>query len=274
MARLRRAPAYANALLEELRIEGSADVYVVAQKLNLDITSVDAANFDGALVRAKNAPVGSIAVRNSIREKGRRNFTIAHEIGHFVLPGHDQAGLICTDADVGAWGDDAKNLEREADEFAAELLMPSTFALSIIRTGPPSLRLVEDLSNACSSSLSSAAWRFCDLTSERCAVIWSTDRTVCWSRRSEDFRFGLKNHVPVPQGSFAFDCFNSHQVPDNPQPVSARLWIDSWNVEEDGRIWEQSRILPFYRSVLTLLWIKDRIEKRTDYDEDELLKEL
>ncbi len=50
---------------------------------------------------------------------GRKNFTLAHEIGHFLLPGHDQTELVCTKADIGNWGDGSKEIEREADEFAA-----------------------------------------------------------------------------------------------------------------------------------------------------------
>jgi len=80
--------------------------------------------------------------------------------------------------------------------------------------------------------------------------------------------------VTVPQGSYALDCFNFAEVPDHPEPVSAGIWIESWNVHEDSSIWEHSKGLPSYRSVLTLLWIKERIEKLTDYDEDELLEEL
>ena len=66
--------------------------------------------FEGALIRASDLPVCAIVVRESIRGLGRKNFTIAHEIGHFVLPGHDRASLACTAADVANWADhsDAK----------------------------------------------------------------------------------------------------------------------------------------------------------------------
>jgi hypothetical protein len=40
-------------------------------------------------------------------------------------------------------------------------------------------------------------------------------------------------------------------------------------VLEDAVLWEHSIGLPFYESVLSLLWIKDRIERYSDYDEPE-----
>ena len=83
-------------------------------------------------MRAKGTPFGAIIVRDSIREPGRKNFTVAHEIGHCVLPGHDKADLVCTSTEVGNWSDSAKEFEREANEFAAELLMPEVVVRQIM----------------------------------------------------------------------------------------------------------------------------------------------
>jgi hypothetical protein len=34
-------------------------------------------------------------------------------------------------------------------------------------------------------------------------------------------------------------------------------------------IWEESRLLPNFDSVITLLWIKERIERFSDFDDEE-----
>jgi hypothetical protein len=49
-------------------------------------------------------------IRKSIREAGRKNFTLAHEIGHFLLPGHDQTELVCTSPMSGIGATDRKRL--------------------------------------------------------------------------------------------------------------------------------------------------------------------
>ena len=59
-------------------------------------------------------------------------------------------------------------------------------------------------------------------------------------------------------------------MPTHPELVPAEAWIDSWNLIQGSRIYEESRALPSYGSVLTLIWIKDRIERKSDYDEDEV----
>ena len=70
---------------------------------------------------------GRAIVLNGPDDSGRRRFTIAHEIGHFVLypercrserGGVDEAG---------------RREEREADTFAAELLMPEHLVREAVR---------------------------------------------------------------------------------------------------------------------------------------------
>jgi Zn-dependent peptidase ImmA (M78 family) len=63
---------------------------------------------------------------NAVESETRQRFTIAHELGHWVcqcLEGHT-APLYCRVEDVGV-DLEAKALEREANVFAAELLMPA-----------------------------------------------------------------------------------------------------------------------------------------------------
>jgi IrrE N-terminal-like domain len=62
---------------------------------------------------------GHAIVLNGGGDERRRRFTIAHEIGHFVLhPGRQRSER------GGKVNEAGRVLEREADAFAAELLMP------------------------------------------------------------------------------------------------------------------------------------------------------
>jgi hypothetical protein len=77
------------------------------------------------------------------RSPGRRNFTIAHELGHWHLhrdAGDDAHARFCRSDDVG--GDSrairlALRIEREANRFAAALLMPE----ALVRAQAKELRL-------------------------------------------------------------------------------------------------------------------------------------
>src|SRR5208283_5057373 len=105
MTKVDKGRAYAQALLSELKVTGPTDARGIAAQLQLDVSELDVQGFDGGLVRVKGTPIGAIIVRDSIREPGRKNFTVAHEIGHFVLPGHDTSGAVCGPSEIGNWAD-------------------------------------------------------------------------------------------------------------------------------------------------------------------------
>src|SRR5260370_38144180 len=76
------------------------DLYELAEELGLQIRDVPATGFDGALVRIAGRriagrPDGIIAKRESIVGEARKRFTIAHEVAHFVLPGHGVDVSVC-----------------------------------------------------------------------------------------------------------------------------------------------------------------------------------
>ena len=247
--------AYARALVAELPSK-LTDTHQIAAALGLGLQEAEVDGFDGALVRATNLPLGAIVIRKSIREASRKNFTIAHEIGHFVLSASDRTSLACASSDVANWSDTSKDMERQADEFAAELLMPAALVEAIIHGESPSLQLIEEIARKSRTSLSAAAWRYCDLAKESCAVVWSTDRAISWSKRAAGFGFSLPKGKRIEEGTFADACFAKAKVPKRPRSVPARLWISSANTDKGATIWEQSKALPAYRSAISLLWFR------------------
>ncbi|MDX6524482.1 MAG: hypothetical protein QOI17_1995, partial [Gaiellales bacterium] len=74
----------------------------------------------------------------------RRRFSVAHEVGHFLLHALDQRqAVFCRAADMRPDPDSPERLrEREANRFAAELLMPEPMvAREAQRLGPDPLAL-------------------------------------------------------------------------------------------------------------------------------------
>jgi Zn-dependent peptidase ImmA (M78 family) len=97
--------------------------------LKLDEVDDDLSGFLYRDHKAKNVIIGA----NKSHHPNRQRFTIAHELGHYLL---HQGELVHLDSDRGAFmlnlrdsvsskGED--NDEREANLFAAELLMPAKF---------------------------------------------------------------------------------------------------------------------------------------------------
>lgn len=61
---------------------------------------------------------------NDSQGQQRKNFTIAHEIGHYVLHRGEKHMFVDETIGVFARSNESNNIEREANAFAAALLMP------------------------------------------------------------------------------------------------------------------------------------------------------
>jgi hypothetical protein len=101
----------------------------------------------------------------------RQRFTIAHELGHFVLHRGEQAGFQCDKDAVHLGLGESAAIEREADEFASHLLMPSDVVCKAIADQPIDLRLLSELADAFDVSFEALCIRFIKLTEQRAVLL-------------------------------------------------------------------------------------------------------
>jgi hypothetical protein len=117
------------ASLCRLRVRAADDLGPIAG-------AVPAVQFSGVLLPAR----WEIWVRRD-EPAPRRRFTVAHEIGHHLLHS-DGAAVLCRPADVETARGDVRDREREANRFAAELLMPEPLVRAAAdREGPDPIAL-------------------------------------------------------------------------------------------------------------------------------------
>ncbi len=90
----------------------------LADAMGIDIRFVNIPSFEGMYVADEN-----VILISSLRPDGRKRFTCAHELGHHIL-GH---GTVIDE--IIEEGSD-KEIEKEADFFAAMLLLPISFIKS------------------------------------------------------------------------------------------------------------------------------------------------
>lgn len=155
------------------------------------VVADDLAGCEGALVPGDTKPRRWAIMYDRKQNAGRRAYTIAHELGHFVLhrqlvdedPDFD-GGFHCTKEAVehGA----GRDIEKEANEFAANLLMP----LDDYRRRIPSDQLADlnrlgDAADRYGVSLTAATLRWLEYTTTRAMVIASVDGFALWAKSSE-----------------------------------------------------------------------------------------
>ena len=119
----------------------------IGGEITIDDTKID--SIGGSItVRGKN---NFTIYLSSFTSQKRDNFTIAHELGHYVL--HSKLGTTPINANR---DDSSKSLvEREANCFAAEFLMPEKDLRQSFSTNSSLIHLAEEYN----VSLSAMKWR-------------------------------------------------------------------------------------------------------------------
>lgn len=124
----------ANILKEQKIKESPVDVDAVAKALGATVIYSPSLNNDLSGMIFIEGDKTIIGV-NSVHHRNRQRFTIAHEIGHFLLHKNvNESNSIHVDGGfVQTWNRDGRSSqgqdadEIEANRFAAELLMPTKF---------------------------------------------------------------------------------------------------------------------------------------------------
>jgi hypothetical protein len=255
---LRRARAAAERLARQIRIRAPEDIALedIAWMFGARVEHGDLPGAHARLARIGDRAV--IRVSTRVADPGAQRFSIAHEIGHMVL-GHETSApeAVCEPTPRG------DTREAEANAFAAELLMPEVLVRRRCEVSPVSFEVVRELARDYQVSLLSAALRFVELTSERCALVFAKSRRVAWVARSPSFGPHIPSGMPLEQASVAIDFFTKGSLYSGCQPVPADSWLDD-SVAGDVEIMEDTATVPEMNAVIALLWIPERVAARFD----------
>lgn len=249
----------ARKIIEELVIGDPAQINLeaIAARLNVEISEADVDGFDGAVQKIREPRCGLITVRRSIREHARKRFVIAHELGHYQMPDHWEEQSLCTVSDVEYQRLRTRRSEVEADEFAAELLMPEPLFRPRALSQSPGMDAIRQLAGEFHTSLTATAVRFVQLTARPCAVVLSTDARIKWYGTSETFHGHMRTGGRLDLRSCASVFFRTGSLEESATLVTASTWIKNKRMKQDLQITEHSIALPFYDAVLTLLYVDE-----------------
>jgi len=218
-----RVSSVASTVLQEKGQGGSLPVSILALAVNeyLELEGLSSkAQFDGRLELCCGKPTIYINVRGRDLEDPRVRFTLGHELGHFFL--HRRwlrRGIAFHDADV-FQKDEVIQIEREANLFASECLLPEVPVRRILGSKMLSLSLVQQVASSANASIRATAIRLAHLTTCRCCFFWEEEGKIVWSAPSDDWRQGKfpfvawKGRLPAnSQAAAAGDGFAEREVP-------------------------------------------------------------
>lgn len=192
------------------------------------------------------------------RTPGRVRFTIGHELGHYYL----HRAYLLTGRSHGSKADfrSTNEMEQEADEFAAALLMPLELFRAEVKRYRQNVCALKELcelaEHRLGASVTSTVRRYCQADIEPCAAVFSRNGVVQWACYSEDMRRLGMGYVPFGQGlprgsrsARSFDELSSAGCIEG--EVDPAAWFE--RPYHRGRIWEEAMLLGRDGLVLTYL---------------------
>lgn len=235
-----------------LAIETTAQIFPGDPITKVEEEDLD--GFAGALVPAESRTRWGIAYGKG-QSRGRRRFTIAHEFGHFLLHRKKYPnGIHSSEADVD--GRTKLEVEREANEFAAWLLMPlDDFRKQITPRDKPDFDAIGICADRYEVSLVAAVLRWLRYTDRRAVFVTSVDGYIKWAWSSDAaFKSGVfirtsRGPVELPAGSAVGQ---GHFTPEARSGIDhpAGVWFNQPTKEHS--FWSEK-----YETAYTLLHLAD-----------------
>ncbi len=183
---------------------------------------------EGALVRnSDNHAEWGIFVNPKARAE-RKRFTVAHELGHFILHRKVQSTFNCDKESVYSGIDTLKKIEREADDFASNLLMPGNMLRDRIEGKCIDFHLLGDLAKEFGVSLEAMCIRLVKYTDKRAVLVY-------WDHGFLKYQW--------PSGGARRTRVRLRQTGDPQEPLAGTLAVDEeikqeWDgVEMPAGVW-------------------------------------
>lgn len=204
------------------------DVETFARSVGIiDFMDLEVDGFVGALQTDMEKTKGIILSAAGMPPR-RRRFTVAHELGHFLIAAH-RGDKRCTARDLMETRRETlhQKEEAQANRFAAGLLMPKPwFVQQTDELGTPAVVHLRALADTYDVSLEAAANRWAELTPEACAFVFLRNGQVRYARPSRTF----PSLGPRPGDAAPSSCAPRTGVPRRPVRVAGSDWLRA-----DGR---------------------------------------
>jgi Zn-dependent peptidase ImmA (M78 family) len=196
------------------------------------------------------------------RPKGRVNFSIAHELGHFFIPSH-RAQLLAGEMHNSVSDfRSPQSQEQEADDFAACLLMPRELFIAEVQRFRQRVCTLSEIGQLAEqrlkTSLTSTARRYVQCDVEACSIVFSQHGVMKWAMHSHDMKSKnmkyISANVAVPNGSKTQSLWHRSQSAPRSMSdegtVNAAIWFDNPYCD---MLWEDVLLLGGTGFAITLL---------------------
>jgi hypothetical protein len=272
------AEAEAKRVLGNFKNEALAtDPFGIADQVGITVKPKDSSEpgVSGFLMRVGNQ--FGIQYARHLANQGFIRFTVSHELGHYFLPGHPEhlfpSGTGVHESRSGFISSD--RYERQADHFAAALLMPETPFKSEMNKAGDGLAAIETLSNLFQTSMTATAIRFAKYAEGAVAVVMSSGKRIEYCIMSELLK-SAHGIAWIPKGEFLSRTTPTARFNENAAFVEQAKKVEGCSLLSewfDGapeiEMNEDVIGLGSYGKTLTVLYTDQDIEGELGSDDDE-----
>lgn len=195
--------------------------------------------FEGMLLpHPKKKGEWGIIYNKSLKSKGRVNFTLCHELGHYLMHREKYPeGIKCSSKDMLRWDSEEAMIEAEANTFASYLLMPLDDFRAQIKDKEISLGLFDELSERYAVSTCAAILKWLKITDQRAMIVVGKDGFIDWAWSSDKllksgiFYRARQEVIELPSESLAAKrdkSFDNYSGVTHPRGV----WLGDEEVKE------------------------------------------
>lgn len=198
------------------------------------------------------------------RDSPRARFTLGHELGHFFIDDHRHALMSGSASRHKSFCEFQSDLrvEKEADHFAANLLMPAGRTRKLAKPLDSGISSVLELAKAFKCSLTSTAIRCVDLNLFPAAIVgWRPDGST-WQWKSNSLREAgywkaVTDSESLPPDSATARAFRGESAPGTgffSNGTVAGMWFPKALPSKRERLFVEEAISLGRHGVLTLLY--------------------
>lgn len=262
---LSKSAVAAASLLESCGLDDVIDfpLDLLASGLGITLIEKPLENCDGRIIFGKTKTL--VELNSEIEFEEKKRFTLAHEIGHFIL--HKNIEIHNDNEGTTTWFSNkesqakAGKQENEANEFASELLMPTNLFQEKIKGKPFSPELLRTLSQFFKTSITSVIFRFFELGNHDICIFHTHNNTVKYWKRPEGYPYFIidRTRLAPPEDSVAAEFFDKGKIyPTNlsKRPIWKSTWFDIKDGEDENRykFFEYCIVNKRYNTVLSVVW--------------------
>lgn len=247
----------AEALIADLGITSPAelDVEAIAFDSNVEVVYEAMAGCEASLVGYRARAIATI---NPSGVRGRERFSVAHELGHWLL--HRGRSFKCRVDDTSGNLSSNRILEKEADSFAAHLLMPKPlFNPTIAALGRPTFQQLKRVSDDFETSVMATALRLANINTLPVIVACYDRHGRRWAMPAGDIPRGWRLKEKLDDDTFTYDLLHQGKECRGLAKQPADVWFE--NDEADKYEVQEQCIGSTADTALVLLYLESAMQE-------------